>query len=88
MRDALSLPQYFGNQFAGECWANWRALLLAIAGEPLESGEVETLKALTGRQKWPQEAVREFWAVVPPLLSQPLCPSWRIVEGVSATLWE
>jgi hypothetical protein len=44
----------------GRQLANWRSLLLAIAGEPLEASEAEALKALTNRQKWPQESIREF----------------------------
>jgi hypothetical protein len=64
MREALSRPDYFATQLAGESWANWRLLLIAIAGEPLEPRELETFKALTGRQRAPLQAPREFWAIV------------------------
>lgn len=60
MREALRRPEYFGDALTGDSWANWRVLLIAIAGEPLEPGELETFKALTGRQRAPLQAPREF----------------------------
>jgi hypothetical protein len=64
MREALRRPDYFGDVLSGDSWANWRVLLIAIAGEPLESDELEPFKALTNRQRAPSEPVREFWAAV------------------------
>ena len=66
MREALRLSEYFGDALAGNSWANWRVLLIAIAGEPLDEAEVVTFKALSGRAGAPTEAAREFWAVVWP----------------------
>ena len=62
MREALRLSEYFGDALAGDSWANWRVLLIAIAGEPLDEAEVVTFKALSGRAGAPTEAAREFWA--------------------------
>jgi hypothetical protein len=64
MREALRRPEYFGAMLAGNCWTNWRILLIAIAGEQLDDTEVEVFKGLAGRTGAPTEAVREFWAVV------------------------
>jgi hypothetical protein len=72
MRDALSLPQYFGTQLAGDSWVNWRAVLLALAAEPLEPDEGAILQRLTGRQRWPLGRVSEFWGIWrPPLWQKP-----------------
>src|SRR5262249_14685266 len=45
-------------------WAGWRALLLAVMGEPLTPDEMETFRRLTGRDTSPAERVSEFWAVI------------------------
>jgi hypothetical protein len=64
LRQALSDAQYFGGQLTGPSWAPWRALLLAILGEPLMPDELATFSSLTGRQSAPLEPVREFAGVV------------------------
>jgi len=64
MREALRRPEYFGAVLAGDSWANWRVLLIAIAGEELDETEAGAFKALSGRAGAPVEAAREFWAVV------------------------
>jgi hypothetical protein len=64
MRDALRRPEYFGAVLAGDSWANWRVLLVAIAGAGLDDGEAGAFKGLSGRTGAPTEAAREFWAVV------------------------
>ena len=66
MRRALSDPAYFGgpNMLGAPSWAGWRAILLAIMGEPLEPAELEVFRAITGRDASPVEPVREFWGVI------------------------
>jgi hypothetical protein len=64
MREALRRPEYFGAVLAGDSWANWRVLLVAIAGEGLDEAEAGAFKGLSGRTGAPTEAAREFWAVV------------------------
>ena len=46
MRAALADPRYFGEVLAGDSWANWRVLLIAIAGEALNPDELAVFKAL------------------------------------------
>jgi hypothetical protein len=64
MRAALTDPRYFGEALAGDSWANWRVLLIAIAGEALNPDELAVFKALTNRQKAPAEPVAEFWGII------------------------
>ena len=45
MREALRRPEYFGAVLAGDSWANWRVLLIAIAGEALNPDELAVFKA-------------------------------------------
>src|SRR3984893_12664766 len=61
MREALRRAEYFGDALAGDSWANWRVLLIAIAGEELDEAEAEAFKALSGRTVAPTEAAREVW---------------------------
>jgi hypothetical protein len=49
MRGALERPEFFGSQLAGETWANWRVLLIAIAGEELTAEELVIFQRLTNR---------------------------------------
>jgi hypothetical protein len=64
MREALASPLYFGTLLAGESWAAWRILLIAIVGEKLTKAERAVFKTLTGREREPGEPVEEFWAVI------------------------
>jgi hypothetical protein len=66
MRAALTDPRYFGEALAGDSWANWRVLLIAIAGEALNPDELAVFKALTNRQKAPVEPFAEFWGIIRP----------------------
>jgi hypothetical protein len=59
LRQALSDDQYFGAQLAGPSWAPWRALLLAIMGEPLTPDELTLFTSLTERQPGHRHALRE-----------------------------
>ena len=40
-------------------WANWRALLIAAAGEKLNAEEREVFQRFTGRQQEPGERIEE-----------------------------
>jgi hypothetical protein len=62
MREALADPRYFGLLLAGDSWAAWRVLLIAIVGEELTEDERVIFKALTGREGARQAG--EFWAAV------------------------
>jgi hypothetical protein len=53
-----------GTALGGESWAAWRALLLAVMGEPLRPKELEPFRRLTERDTSPTERVSEFWAVI------------------------
>jgi hypothetical protein len=64
MREALTDRAYFGGLLAGDSWAAWRVLLIAIVGETLTSDERAVFRTLTGREHEPEEPVEEFWAVI------------------------
>jgi hypothetical protein len=62
LKTALTDKNYFGNQLSGDSWSQWRAFLIALAGEPLTKDEHATVCSLSGRQSLPQGAPKEFWA--------------------------
>jgi hypothetical protein len=64
MRAALADPHLLGNALAGESWASWRVLLIALMGEALTDDERSIFKRLTDRDIEPQGPVEEFWAVI------------------------
>ena len=64
LRKALVDTRYFGQQLVADSWANWKVLLLAIAGEPLEPAELATFEQLTGRARQPQDRPNEFFGVI------------------------
>ena len=64
MRDALADPAYFGEVYAGESLATWRALLIAALGEELTEAERDLFQAVTGREREPLAPVAEFWGVI------------------------
>ena len=64
VRQALQDPNLLGNALAGETWEGWRALLLALAGEPLLPDELQIFTQLTGRASSPTEWVKEFYGIV------------------------
>ena len=61
MRRALSDPALLGDVLAGDSWAAWRILLIAMMGEPLDDEERAVFKSLTGRENEPLVRVEEFW---------------------------
>ena len=64
MRQALEDEHLLGHVLSGESWAAWRALLIAMMGEPLTDQERLAFKALTGRDGEPLERVEDFWGVI------------------------
>ncbi len=64
MRDALDDRAYFGEVYAGESLATWRALLIAAFGEELTEAERDLFQVVTGREREPLEPVAEFWGVI------------------------
>jgi hypothetical protein len=64
MREALESDGCFGGLLAGDSWAAWRVLLIAIIGEELTEGERAIFESLTGRISEPMDPVEEFWAVI------------------------
>jgi hypothetical protein len=63
MRAALADPDLFGKVLAGDSWALWRTLLIAICGEALTVDERVIFGALTGKPYEPAERVEEFWGI-------------------------
>ena len=64
MREALAHSDYFGSQLGSPSWANWRVLLIAIAGEPLLEEELPLFEALTNRKAPPAAAPHEFFGCI------------------------
>lgn len=64
IRDVMTDPALFGEQFGGESFAAWRALLAAFYGLPLSDDEAEMVQALTGRWKTPECAFVELWLAI------------------------
>ena len=60
MRAALTDPQLLGGVLAGDSWAAWRVMLIAIVGEQLTDDERVVFETLTGRPHEPGEPVEEF----------------------------
>ena len=59
LRRAMADPQLLGGALAGDSWLSWRALLLAMMGEPLDVAETEVFRRLTGRETPPAKRVEE-----------------------------
>jgi len=64
IRDVMTDPALFGDQFAGDTWHHWRALLAGFYGLPLSDAERPDFLSLTGRQSVPASAFDELWLVV------------------------
>jgi hypothetical protein len=64
MRGALEDPAYFGKLLAGDSWAAWHVLLIAIVGEELTAEERAIFAGLTGREREPLEPVEEARLVI------------------------
>lgn len=64
IREVMTDPELFGNQFSGDSWAAWRALLSAFFGLPLDDAERQILKRLTGRLSDPRQAFEELVLII------------------------
>ncbi|MGJ7459446.1 hypothetical protein [Halomonas sp. RA08-2] len=64
IREVMTDPALFGEQFGGESFAAWRALLAGFYGLPLDDDELAAWQDLTGREEAPTGAADEFWLVV------------------------
>jgi len=64
IRDLMTDPHLFGDQFSGESWASWRALLSGFYGLPLSDDERDTFLKLTSRKTAPRNPLDELWLVV------------------------
>lgn len=63
IRDLMTDPALFGDQFGGESWAPWRALLAGFYGLPLTDEELPIWAALTSTDA-PEGQHDELWLVV------------------------
>jgi len=64
IRDVMTDPALFGEQFSGDTWHQWRALLAGFYGLPLSDAERPDFLSLTGRLSVPASAFDELWLVV------------------------
>jgi len=64
LREALADPALLGSALSGDSWATWRALLVAMMGEPLTNAERTRFTAVTGRECEPLQRVEEFLGVI------------------------
>ncbi|WP_217987670.1 hypothetical protein [Halomonas salipaludis] len=64
IRDAMTDPALFGEQFGGESFEAWRALLSGFYGLDLTYAERKHWKALTKQQAAPRAPHDELWLVV------------------------
>ena len=63
IRDLMTDADLFGDQFAGDSWKAWQALLAGFFGLALDDAELEHWRTLT-QQEQPQEAAEELWLVI------------------------
>lgn len=61
IRELMTDPDLFGEQFGGDSWQAWRALLSAFYGLPLDDDELIIFKALTDRESAPIAEHNELW---------------------------
>lgn len=64
IREVMTDPALFGDQFGGASWDAWRALLVGFYGLPLTDAEAEHWHALTGRESAPESAHDELWMTI------------------------
>lgn len=64
IREAMTDPALFGEQFGGSSFKAWRALLSGFYGEPLEQGELYHWREITGRQEAPTAPHDELWMAI------------------------
>ncbi|MEX0603842.1 MAG: hypothetical protein WD623_16920 [Marinobacter sp.] len=64
IRDLMTDSDLFGEQFGGESFAAWRALLAGFYGLELTDNELPHWQALTDRQSAPEAAHDELWLAI------------------------
>lgn len=64
IRDLMTDPELFGEQFGGESFTAWRALLAGFYGLELAEDELPHWQTLTGRQSAPETAQDELWLAI------------------------
>ena len=64
IRDLMTDPELFGDQFAGDSFIAWRSLLAGFYGLPLSDGELTHWQELTARESASERAHNELWLVV------------------------
>jgi len=64
IRDAMTDPALFGDQFGGESFEAWRVLLAGFYGLALTEAELPIWESLTGRQSAPESAHDEFYMAI------------------------
>lgn len=63
--DVMTDPELFGEQFGGESFKPWRALMCAFYGVPFEDDEAQRIfEEITGRSDAPTTPSSELWLVV------------------------
>lgn len=61
--DAMTDPNLFAQQFAGQSHSNWRALIAGFYGLPLDDEQAAIYRQLTQREP-SQDAFKELWLVI------------------------
>lgn len=64
IRDLMTDPELYGDQFGGASFAAWRALLAGFYGLALTDDELPHWQALTGREQPPDAAHDELWLAI------------------------
>lgn len=64
IRDLMTDPALFGEQFGSESFTAWRALLAGFYGLELTEEELPHWQALTGREEAPEAAHDELWLAI------------------------
>ena len=64
IRALMTDPALFGEQFSGDSFKAWRALLAGFYGLPLDDAELPHWQELTGRQEALQTAHDELWLAI------------------------
>ena len=64
IRQAMTDPALFGDQFASDTFAAWRALLSGFYGLPLDDGGAAIWQEVTGREYVAGVLFRELWLAI------------------------
>lgn len=62
--EAMTDPQLFGKEFAGDSWLPWLALLAGFYGLPMTEDQREIFQSITGQSEAPTAAHDELWLIV------------------------